>query len=271
VAQGGLEAAQAAKDLVPLDLPEKPERAAVALLFSYEADWLFQTQPQGQDFRYIELVFEMYSALRQLGLNVDIVSHRAPLDGYQMIVAPSLPILSAELVARLEALQVPIIFGPRSGSKTGDFKIPTELPPGLLQAVLPVKVSRVESLRPSLTADRNGEQVTRWSEEIISAIPSGNDGDIVHRQNDFQYISAWPSNDLLKSLFSEMAEEAGLSVFALPSDLRVRTTGSYVFAFNYGPDKLSLSELDFWSRGWEFVSGTVELEPAGIVIWKKPD
>ncbi len=75
------EARQCATDIKTLGEPGEIPKS-VALLFSYEADWLFQAQPQGKSFRYIELAFEMYSALRQLGLDIDIVSPHADLGGY---------------------------------------------------------------------------------------------------------------------------------------------------------------------------------------------
>ena len=43
-----------------------------------------------------------------------------------------------------------LLFGPRSGSKTRHFAIPDTLPPGELQALLPIRVAQVASLRPGL-------------------------------------------------------------------------------------------------------------------------
>ena len=47
--QGALEARQASRDLAKIG-PVSETPKSVALLFSYEAAWLFETQPQGQDF-----------------------------------------------------------------------------------------------------------------------------------------------------------------------------------------------------------------------------
>ena len=66
--------------------------AKVALVWDYEAKWLFEIHPQGADFHYPRFAFEYYSALRSLGLDVDIVPVDAPLDGYKMIVVPPLPV-----------------------------------------------------------------------------------------------------------------------------------------------------------------------------------
>ena len=61
----------------------------------------------------------------------------------------------------------PIIFGPRTGSKTPSFSIPRELPPGKLQALVPLKVARIESFRHGWKEEirvvgvpKDGKQVT---------------------------------------------------------------------------------------------------------------
>jgi beta-galactosidase len=108
-------------------------------------------QPQGEAFDPLRLSFEFYTALRSLGLDVDILPPNADLEGYSLVVAPSLPVLQEQWVERLQASSGHILFGPRSGSKTREFQIPAELPPGPLQPVLPLRVSAVESLRPGHT------------------------------------------------------------------------------------------------------------------------
>ena len=202
------------------------EEQTVALLFSYEAAWVIDTQPQGADFNYLDLAFVMYAALRRAGLDVDIVSPDADLGGYRMVVAPTLPILSEALADKLAALPYPVLLGPRTGSKTTDFAIPPILAPGPLQRHLPIKVIRVESLAPGL-----GEP--RWVEHIESDLtPDGP----VWRHGNLRYLSAWPDTALLDRLIVDMASEAGVPIVHLPRDIRLRRAGKTTFAFNYGPE-----------------------------------
>ncbi|MEP2987779.1 MAG: beta-galactosidase [Parasphingorhabdus sp.] len=267
IAPGGEEAMQAAKDLAALNLPEKADQAPVALVFSYEADWLFQTQPQGQNFRYIELAFEMYSALRKLGLNVDIVSPDADLTGYKIAIIPSLPILTSEQVGRIAALNVPVLFGPRSGSKTANLQIPAELPPGPLQEVLPIKVSRVASLRPGLPDGQS-----RWMEEMeASSVPMvmlENHQDAVFKQKNIHYLSTWPPKELLDIIFRTMGEEAGLIMQSLPPGLRIRQHKGYIFAFNYGLAACDLQQVFPTLTEDQIVTGSTRLLAAGTAVWK---
>ncbi|MDP9103143.1 MAG: beta-galactosidase, partial [Pseudomonadota bacterium] len=146
--QGGAEARQVAGEIAALGPLPACDRARVALVFSYEADWHLKIQPQGQGFAWLRLAFEMYGALRQRGLDVDILPPDADFTGYSLIVCPSQPMLDEATLARLTASGAVVLLGPRTGSRTVDGHIPATLPPGPLQSVLPMKVVRVESLRP---------------------------------------------------------------------------------------------------------------------------
>ena len=264
---GAHEARAAAGDLATLGdlgLPAK----SVALLFSYEAAWLFDTQPQGRSFRYMELVFSFYTALRRLGLDVDILPADAALDGYAMVIAPSLPILSRELTERLVTLSVPVLFGPRSGSRTPDFQIPEGLPPGNLRAAIPVIIPRVESLREGLVEKGDGFAVTRWFEHVESDLAPEErltDGrGVVYASGSFRYLAAWPDEALLARVLRRMAGKAGLVTVDLPPDLRLRRAGDVTFAFNYGPDIIDLEGI----FSGELVIGQGAVPPAGVVAWR---
>ena len=264
---GAHEARAAAGDLAVLGALGPPPKA-VALLFSYEAAWLFDAQPQGHSFRYIELVFACYSALRQQGLDVDILPANAPLDGYAMVVAPSLPILDAVLVDRLQGLGVPVLVGPRSGSRTRDFQIPEGLPPGPLRAALPITVARVESLREGLAEAGKDFAITRWFEHVETLLEPEivlQDGrGIVYRSGSLRYLAGWPDDALLTRLIGSMAGEAGLVTTPLPRDLRLRRAGDVTFAFNYGPTTVDLTRIAVGP----LLLGERALAPAGVAAWR---
>ncbi len=264
---GAHEARAAAGDLATLGDLGSPAKS-VALLFSYEAAWLFDTQPQGRSFRYMELVFSFYTALRRLGLDVDILPADAALDGYAMVIAPSLPILSRELTERLVTLSIPVLFGPRSGSRTPDFQIPEGLPPGNLRAAIPVTIPRVESLREGLVEKGDGFAVTRWFEHVESDLAPEErltDGrGVVYASGSFRYLAAWPDEALLARVLRRMAGEAGLVTVDLPADLRLRRAGDVTFAFNYGPDAIDLEGI----FSGELVIGNGSVPPAGVVAWR---
>lgn len=120
--------ARAAADVIDQIGPQQCAKAPVALVFSYEAAWICGIQPQGRSFRYLELAYGWYSALRGFGIDIDIVSPDADLSGYSAVFVPTLPIIPDGFVSRLSDLSCPVLIGPRSGSKSESFCISEGLP-----------------------------------------------------------------------------------------------------------------------------------------------
>jgi beta-galactosidase len=234
---------------------QQTARAPVALVFSYGAAWVVGIQPQGQSFRYLELVFEWYQALRVRGLDVDIVAPAADLAGYQMVLVPTLPILPEGFAEKLAVLACPVLIGPRSGSKTTSFSIPEGLAPGALKPLVPLTVTRVESLRDGIAEAAEGFAVTRWREDVTSDLaPELTDGTgqgVVYANGNIRYCAIWPDRALLRLLVERMAGEAGVALLDLPEGIRERRTASHVFTFNYAAEPVFVPHI-----------GEV-LEPAG--------
>jgi beta-galactosidase len=251
-------------------LPAGPaSRAPVALLFSYEAQWMLGIQPQGEAFDPLRLSFEFYTALRSLGLDVDILPPDADLTGYSLIVAPSLQMVAE--TDGLAASSAQILFGPRSGSKTRDFQIPPELAPGALQALIPIKVAAVESLRPGHCEPVQGSagSVFNWLEHVETRLVprlSTAEGRGVWFQSDrFHYIAGWPDPILLLEILSALAAECALPVRRVREGLRLRRHGNVQFAFNYAPTDADISELV--PSGASLMLGGLTLPPAGVAAW----
>ena len=268
-AEAANEARSAAEAIAVLGTQEV-EQAPMALVFSYEAAWVCGIQPQGASFRYLELVYEWYSALRRAGLDVDIVAPGADLAGYRMVAAPTLPIVPEGFVTKLEALTCPVLLGPRSGSKTESLCIPERLAPGELRDLIPLIVTRVESLRAGIIEAGDDWAITRWREDIASDLaPELTDQEgrgAVFKHANRRYIAGWPDRALLRLLIGRMADEAGLSLTDLPKGLRLRRTASHIFAFNYRAEPVDTAPLGLG----EPVLGEPLLPPAGFAVWKRP-
>ncbi len=232
------EAAELIRDLGPQQIA----KAQVALVFSYEAAWVCGIQPQGQSFRYLELAFEWYSALRKQGLDIDIVAPDADLSHYKAVFVPTLPIVTDAFLSTISTLACPVLIGPRSGSKTQSFRIPDDLAPGDLRTLIPLTVTRVESLRDGEQENGDGWSISRWREDIESELAPEfalNDGrGVVYSHNRIRYCSAWPDRSLLDMLVSRIAGEANLETLSLPEGLRIRRSASNLFAFNYSTEPI---------------------------------
>jgi beta-galactosidase len=253
-APGAAEARQVAREIAALPEAGPPPRKA-ALLFDYAAAWVTEIMPQGEGFSALRIAFEFYSALRRLGLDIDIVAPQANLAGYALIVIPCLPIVDPELVERLAASGAQVVVGAASGSKTADFAIPAELPPGPLQAVLPLKVTRVETLRGA---------PCEWIEEIETALPARAPGCFSHGR--FHYLARYPGAAQRDALLHELAAAQGLNPCPLPEGLRLRRTSQLVFAFNYSTAPITLPR---GLIGTPLVGGMV-LDPAGATVGTLP-
>ncbi|HEU4740862.1 MAG TPA: beta-galactosidase [Meiothermus sp.] len=264
------EAAQVAKELEGLPLPET-NQASVALVFDYEADWLYKIQPQGLEFTYRDLAWMFYKALRSLGLDVDFVKPGGSLAGYQLVVVPSTPVLHGATLEALGNTPAQVVFGPRTGSKTESLNIPPNLPPGKLAELLPIKVTRVESLRPGVNFEvewngqRYGSSVWKeWVESDLTPVAKFDDGKgALWQQNNLHYLAFWPTVAFLRAYLGHLANSQGLQTFSLPEGLRLRRRGHLTFAFNYGPYEQQAPA----SPQARFVLGGRTVPAHGLSIW----
>ena len=109
---------QTAATLEPLQGAEI--RADVAILLSFENEYAFKLQPQTKDYYYLEQLQRLHRAFTALGLNVDVISQQAPLDGYRIVCAPEMYVTDQAVVQRLQAFAEQggtVILTTRSGVK----------------------------------------------------------------------------------------------------------------------------------------------------------
>jgi beta-galactosidase len=266
------EIAQLRQELSVLD-GETPQRGDVALVFDYEAAWAIAIQPQSKGFVYAAEVFRCYRAIRQWGLDVDIVPQGGDLTGYRLIVVPSLPIVHPEFLEALRRSSGLVLFGPRLGSKTTHFRIPNNLPPGPIQEFLPLRVLRVDAL------PHFAPQPVRWNEELYAAetwveqvtsdlepVARFEDGrGALFRHDRFLYLAGLPDDRWLGALVKMAVTEQHLPIVDLSEGVRTRRIGSLRCFFNYNPYPVRLAPLE----GVETLIGRADLPPAGVLIGRK--
>ena len=230
------EARAAADDLAELGKAGAPVKQA-ALVFDYQAEWMTQIQPQGEGKSALWAAFHCYSALRRLGLNVDIVHPDASFDGYALVVVPCLPIVSDALADSLDTFEGQIVIGPRTGSRGDDFAIPASLPPGKLEALIGGRIVLSESWRDGLAIDGDGWHGTGWFDHLEGdAVPdmTGSDGRVAcWKHGKTRYAACWPEGSFIERVIERAAHDAGLPTDALPDHIRQRRCGDRVFTFDY--------------------------------------
>ncbi len=276
--QGGVEALQVGQELAALSdaMPagDLTVHNRVALVFDYEGLWMGQIQPQGKDHNGLALAFRIYSALRQLGLDVDIVSPAAPLAAYALIVFPVSTHISDELLEQLNSSSAQLVFAPRAGSKTQALHIPPGLAPGPLQSLLGLLVKRVASLPPGFEESGRllgqSTTVTGWFEDVslngAEAIGSLTDGrPLVALNGRACYVAGGLDSLAWQNLLSNRAQAAGLSTERLPVDLRVSRIGDHAVVMNFSDQALEWSPAAGTS---DPVLGESRVAARGLSIWR---
>jgi beta-galactosidase len=274
---GGLEVQHAAREIAScaaFATLGAPRRAEVALVFDYETQWMFEIQRHGKSFDYQTLAFDYYEALRELGLDVDIVSSRADLSAYRLVVVPSIAVIDDALVAQIERSSAQWVFGPRSGSKTQAFAIPGNLPPGELQRALPIQVLEVESLRPTLapalSIDGTHGIALHWREHVRAngatrvAAQFDDAWPALLMHGNVRYVAGWLSHDLHRALLRQAARDAGVDTQLLADGLRIRRRGELTFAFNFGAQPVDAPA----PAGASFVIGAARLDTGDVCVWR---
>ena len=282
--QGGVEATQVARELQALGMDSMAANVAarngsktegrVALVLDYPSLWMAQIQPQGADFNPMEITFRAYSALRQLGLDVDILSSRADLTGYAMVVLPAHLREDADLAGRLANCGAQVVFGPRAGSKNQSLAFAEGLPPGVFTELAGLKVQRVASLPPGLEdavhwPDGSTTLNSHWREDVQTqgavAVAHFDDGKPAVLRHGRHWTSAgWPDEAGWKQLFTHAATAAGLPTQALPADVRTSRMGNWLFAQNFSSSTVEFSP----SNHAQCLLGARVLAPQGLAIWK---
>lgn len=193
LSEGGHEVAALAKELTSMpDLTAKPAR--VAIVFDYASQWAWEVQPQDVQFDYFRLVYEVYCGLRRAGQSVDILPPTTNDFGdYEQVFIPGLFAWTEGLRMAIEGFAGEVVIGPRTGSRSDDFRLPDTLPPGLPG----LKVTAVETLRadaPAALPDGGSAQI--WRERIESdwaVVEADSEGRPVRLSNGaLTYWAGWP-------------------------------------------------------------------------------
>ncbi|MEM6513255.1 MAG: beta-galactosidase [Pseudomonadota bacterium] len=262
---------QLAEDMAAIDW-DGTGRARVALVFAYDATWVTDIQPQAAGFSALGQMRAWYRAARRLGADIDIVPPTANLDGYDLVLLPCLPIVTDDLASRLQQASAVRVVGPRSGSRTDDFRIPETQPPGALQALLPLSLVQIDSIRdgvtvPAMAGDLQGH-IHTWLEHVDTLLTpqaATDDGKgvwFVHERT--HYLTACLSDTLLDAVIGYAFDQAGIPAQTLPPGVRTRRRGGLCFAFNYANEARTLpGAID------NFLAGGAVMPPASVSIWRE--
>jgi beta-galactosidase len=148
----------------------------VALLYSYDSHWAIQWQKHTEKYDDVALLKCYYGALRKLAQSVDVISAKAPLDGYKLVVAPSLNVLPKDVADHLlEYVRGGghLVLGPRSGMKDEFNGLLPQRQPGHLTTALGARVEQFYALEKNVPVSGSwgSGEASIWAEQLGSLAP----------------------------------------------------------------------------------------------------
>ncbi len=245
------------EEIAALEMPGRvnvPVRNAVALLHDYESLWMQAEQPHTAGAVYWDQVMLFYTALRSLGVDVDVRHPDEDLTGYRLIVAPALQLVGAERaqgIAAAVAAGARFVAGPRTGYRTPSGRVHEEGQPGPLRDLLGVALRNFDGLPPWLSVRAGGHEVGIWAEAYrlcgAEAVVRYADGPLageaaVTRHGRATAIGAW-SASLVTAVLRDELVAAGLEPLADPLPLGVRRSrrGETTVWMNFDPEPVEIA------------------------------
>ncbi|MEL7025144.1 MAG: beta-galactosidase [Pseudomonadota bacterium] len=261
-APAGREIRQVAEEMINVGAIH-PTPAPVALVFDYPSIWGVETQPNQSAQNALKAAFEYYSAVRSLGVDIDIVKPGEPLGEREVVLLPAVPIVSDALRSALQDTQAHIVLGPRFDNRNLDHQQRHPMLPD------DAKVRAIDGIRPGVQiAVKDAPSnwyVCDWLETLETGLPSQyqlDDGRaLIHQDTKHTYINAGVSSAFLRHLMSEALKARGLDTRRLPDGLRYRHCDDLILAFNYGPDPVELPTSDL-------LFGSTLLPAGGVAAWR---
>jgi beta-galactosidase len=226
--------------------------ARVVLLHDYESAWAYDAQPHNADASYWRQMMVFYSALRSLGVDVDVRHPEHDLSGYDVIVAPALQIVGEERAAHLAraAEQALFLAGPRTAYRTPTGRVHEDGQPGPLRPLLGCTLRNVDAMRPGLTCHAAGHEVGIWAESYSlqggEALIRYDDGPqageaAVVRHGNAVTLGAW-SPPLIRQVLGSLLAERGTPHALLPDGVRVSRRGATEVWMNFNEFGVTLDD-----------------------------
>jgi beta-galactosidase len=237
----------------------------VALLQDYPSRWAIDFQLHHRDYDQIEVLLDYYRPLKDALGAVDIVEAAgAPLDGYKLVVAPSLNVITDAMAKRLADYVRGgghLILGPRSGMKDEFNRLNPQRQPGPLADLLGGRVEQFYALDEKVavgdgTASIWAEQLTPTASDTRVLLTYGKangwlDGKaaaITRKvgEGSITYVGALVDDHVMDGLIGAAMRDAGvMRDFAVPADVELMTRQgqgrSIVILINHGRESRTVT------------------------------
>lgn len=276
-------------------------KAKVAILHSYDSRFAFQIQPNNSSFHYGEHVTQVYHALFNRNITVDVVSPQADLSDYMLVIAPALHVLDEAVAGRLDQYVQAggtLIVTPRTGVKDKANAVVNLPLPGLLAEVVGTTVADYDSLAAGISqsvkfvipelakldsvkahgwcdilAPKNAEVIARYTNDYYAQQPAITLNR--HGKGQAIYVGTFGNEALYQALFDWLLQKLNLrGVMTCPSGVEVterwqsHSEQRLLFVLNHleQPQRIKLDVSYTNLLDGNTLSGEVEIDPHGVLI-----
>ena len=285
---------------LPPDLFSARTPAQVAFLWSHTQQWSHEAQPHVDGFSYETALLPAYQALRDAGVDVDLVDEFSDLTPYRVLIAPAWQLMPAGSAARLEAFVRAggrVVFTYRSGVRDWENVIFADPLPGPLRDLLGVTIDDYDAIghfdaecgvqfRPTapftgkvagslwadvLTAD-SAEVIAEFTDNYYAGRPAVTMNTVGDGQA--WYVGTQLGIDFWSPLVAHLCAETGVPRIPAASDrvevARRQGERLYTFALNMHPEAgwVEIAQpLTDLLTGEAFPAGRVPLAGYGVRIF----
>lgn len=266
--------------------------ADVALVFDWQSQWALETRSHPSvDVKYLDQVYSLYRAFWKAGVTVDVVPPTADLDGYRLVVMPSLYIAGEATALNLEQFVMAggnAVVSYMSGVVDENLHIFEGAFPGAFRNVLGVRVEEFFPLRDGeAVALDDGSRADVWCELIhlegATALSRFIDGPQPEgpavTEHQYGAGTTWyigtrleqeAVDRLVRDVLKTLKIRPPIPMITAPVGLEVtrRTgpSGSYLFLINHGAETAHLR-----AKGHELVTdrqltGTLSLQGGAVAV-----
>jgi beta-galactosidase len=271
--------------------------ASVAIVWDWDARWALELPSQPSELlRFQELVRDWYAPLWRAGVGVDFVRPGDSLDGYKLVLAPSLYLVDDDGADNLRCFTEAggtLAVGFHSGAVDPNCHIRLGGYPGAFRDLLGVRTDELFPLLPGETVGLTGDvppgaTADLWSERVrvqadgAEVVASFADGPLagipaVTRHGRAWYLATHPDPATLAALLARITADAGVRpahAHAVPAGVetvrRRGTDADYLFLIDH-----TGSGAEIVADGLELltgkpVSGTLTLPPGGVAVVREP-
>jgi beta-galactosidase len=124
-------------------------KAPLAIMQSYDSRFAFQLQTSNPRFGYERQIQDIYRGFYHRHINLDIVSEHDPLEGYKVVIVPSMFILTqatAEILTRFAEMGGILVFTPLTGVKDYSNLVVNAKLPGLVSRLCGMEIEECISM-----------------------------------------------------------------------------------------------------------------------------